>query len=191
MKTKPTEDGFTFDSREELEFYWWLKEAVEYKLIDFFLYHTDTFTLFDGIKGIKGLKGGMRGHVYTPDFTIQTSRGSILLKSRILTPIWRGPLKEIETYDSLPHVHLQLYSYIDVKGEWGGQYGAAREFALNQKWVFEEYGIYVQKIIPKKLFAKTWVPKKATFTEKTGKPSIKYKGCRSIKKYLEEVTKGD
>lgn len=188
MKTKPTEDSFTFDSREELEFYWWLKEAGEHKLIDSFLYHTETFPLFHGIKGIKGLKGGMRGHVYTPDFTIKVSRGSILLGSRVLTPIWRGPLKEIETYDSFPHAQT-LCSYIDVKGQWGGQYGAAREFSINQKWVFEKYGVYIQKIIPKKLFAKTWVPRKGTFTEKTGKPSIKYKGCRSIEEYLEEVGK--
>ena len=74
------------------------------------------------------------------------------------------------------------FSYIDVKGLFDRNKSNST-FSIIQKVLFSEKGIYAQKIVPEKLFERTFTPKKYLKTDKSGKP-------RKIKwevKLLEEI----
>ena len=43
-----------------------------------------------------------------------------------------------------------------------------RLFSINQKWMYSEHGIYIQKVIPQKLFADTFTPKRYLMTDGGG-----------------------
>ena len=46
----------------------------------------------------------------------------------------------------------------------------------------------MQKVIPEKLFKKTWVPEAARLSPKKRQPVKKYIGCKSIKEFINENT---
>lgn len=71
---------------------------------------------------------------------------------------------------------------VDIKGGWANHRSRNSSdvtFPLNQKFVYDKYGVYVNKVVisPGKGFFKNfWAPDEAFVTEK-GNPSIRYKGC--------------
>ena len=69
------------------------------------------------------------------------------------------------------------FSVVDVKGTYN-QNDAWRRFSIDQKWVFQNFGIYIQKIIPapdskgypkSALFSSVFMPKRYQITDKSGK----------------------
>ena len=51
--------------------------------------------------------------------------------------------------------------YIDVKGEFAGRTNSTQyTFPIKQKWMYDKYQIYVNKIVPSKLFKQTFEPAK-------------------------------
>ena len=72
---------------------------------------------------------------------------------------------------------------IDVKGAFN-QHGGDREFSINQKWTYEKYGVFVNKVIPEKLFKSTWCPQGARLTSKTRQIKKKYAKCKTIEEFL-------
>lgn len=150
--------GYKFDSKEELDVFEWILEAKEYGFIDEYEYQPKSFTLFDGIKNQKG-KYVVRPHVYTADFKIVFSDKWVEFRKN----------NKIRIFDKFDEKTV----YIDVKGSWS-KYDDGRSFVINFKWTLSKFGIYVWKIIPLKLFEKTWLPKRCVFTRKTHKVSAKY-----------------
>ncbi len=73
---------------------------------------------------------------------------------------------------------------IDTKGDWMNR-GSKQEFSMNQKWLYQRHGIYVNKVVPHKFFERTWAPREAMFG-KRGKQRKKFSKCR----LLEEVQVG-
>ena len=70
-------------------------------------------------------------------------------------------------------------------------------FPLKQKWLYKDYGIYTNKIVPDKLFESTFTPKKVIDTEvykrdipnrniKMGDTKLKYK-ITTIKEWLKTI----
>ena len=167
---KITYDSIEFDSQEELEFWHWLNEAYEAGLIAGYEYHkrswalsekqtyTDIVELKTKIKEVE--KHLMHPHVYTPDFEIFGA-------------------KDIGLID----VHQDGWHVVDVKGTFN-MYGGDREFSINQKWMYDKHGVYVHKVVPEKLFKKTWCPELVRYTPKTGKLRKKYIKCKTIKEFL-------
>lgn len=150
--------GYRFDSKEELDVYEWLLEAQSLGFIEDIEYQPKSFELFEGYKNAKG-KYMIRPHVYTADFHFKFTDDWIRFRKA-------NKLKIFDKFD-------EKDIYIDVKGSWS-IYDDGRSHQINTKWMFSKYGIYVWKIVPIKLFEKTWLPKNCVFTRKTKKISAKY-----------------
>jgi hypothetical protein len=136
-----------FDSKEEQWFSWWLDELKEKGLIQWYE-RSKPYNLFNGEKELK-----LRAHEYTPDFDIYWDEDD--LKKAILKPT-SGALSIVEVKPSFDAHNM------------------TRLFKLNQKWVYQKYGIYVELVIPEKLFEKTFCPDRFRYTDSG-------KGLRKLK----------
>lgn len=170
-KNKYICDGIEFKSEEELEFYHWLVEAKDYGFVKEFSYEPKSYDLSpkQTIEVEKKLKTKTKivekhlfhPHEYTPDF--------------IFTPDEKWSL--LEGKDKL--IASSGEFVIDVKGTFQ-KHDGSRSFSINQKWVYDKHGVYVNKLIPKKFFKLTWVPEKCRFTPKQGKLKTAYAKCQTL-----------
>jgi len=168
-----------FRSDEELEVYCWLKEAEEKHLVSDIKYEKSVFELSQNqdISYLTQLKTKtkicskhlLKPHIYTPDFEFNVT-GICMYQFFINTS----------------YLHKETV-IIDVKGSFN-KFGDPKQFAINQKWVYSKFDEYIEKIVPEKLFKKTFAPKICLFTPSTGKRSTskKVKGCKSINEFMEE-----
>lgn len=159
--------GIEYDSREEIYFVWYLDELQAAGYIEHYRYQPEPFSLFPPVKynWIKPLKTKkktmtttlLRAHSYQADFEIY----------------WCPMAEEVffnnNKITDAPFVAKYLVSFIDVKPDYDMQ-NMTRLFHINQKWVHQQYGIYVQKIVPQELFKKTFIPERYLFTDKSLKP---------------------
>lgn len=165
-----------FDSNEEKHFSWYLDELKSRDIITEWQYHPKPFLLSDKVTHTY-IKSGkkkstelqaflMHPHSYQADFIIYWNAG------------WEG--RFFMCLDSLLSLNYPFitnmsksgrpYSVIDVKGSFAGpRNNSAITFPLDQKWVYQNYNIYVQKIIPKELFENTFIPGKYLSTDKTNR----------------------
>ena len=175
-KQKPTYKGVEYDSQEEIEIAMWIEEAIEAGLImPKVVYQPEAYKLSPKqtktvLKQLKTKskqveKHLLHPHKYTADFKIIfTTKGK-----KLLPFIGSG--------------HNDTRAVIDVKGAFN-QHGGDREFSINQKWTYEKYGVFVNKVIPEKLFKSTWVPDGARLTSKTRQIKKKYAKCKTIEEFL-------
>ena len=52
--------------------------------------------------------------------------------------------------------------------------------------MMQKHGIYVNKVVPEKLFKKTWCPEACRYTGVKKQPVKKFIGCKTIKEYLND-----
>jgi len=185
MKKKQRTDQFKSD--EELYFSWWLDELKEEKIVSDWKYEDHDYYLSP--KMTTTTEYGtykLQEHKYTPDFHIYWSVDRVelcKLKLGILVSFPVGGL-----------------SLVDVKGGYSNNFNDMR-FPLNQKWMMEKLGLYVNKVIPidgfrinskkqkvlkKCLFSETFTPKKYLLTP-TGKARTIHWKVRSIEQFLEDI----
>lgn len=153
-------------SEEEVFFLWYLEELQEAEYVDKFTSKPHSFKLSDkvvlnfvqqGKKSSKTVpKTLLHDHIYTPDFEI----------------VWTKKADRVFTASGGNFLGLKIpfytdgnYSCIEVKPEFDHK-AMQRFFSLNQKWVYNSKGIFVQKIIPNKIFAATFTPKKVVEASK-------------------------
>ena len=191
---KITYNGIDFDSEEERLFYLYLEELKINGFVKDYTYHVNSFTLSESVKysWIKKIKTKdkkiestlLQGHIYTPDYWIEWT-------PKALGIFYFSAFDEENRLDEIPFINNKEgeYSgtYVEVKPSFDMN-NMQRLFSINQKWVYQEYGVYVQKIIPVGkatcLFAKTFVPKEAMLTAKTKVPK-KYKfETKSLQDFL-------
>lgn len=164
------------DSVEESDMFNWLCEAAELGLILDFQYQPEPIKLFDSVDYVnsKNKKRNLfREHVYTPDFIIKVKPGSV----PDLDILFKIP------YDRVTQSEYDVY--VDVKGTFMSNDGG-RSFSINQKWVYQLTGIYVQKIVPKDFFKKAGCPKESFVTRKTNKSRKMFAGYPSISQSLKK-----
>lgn len=168
-------NGIEFDSKEEVDFYCWLKEAEQYGIIKGFKYnHThyvlsnkETTTVYKKLKTKTKTveKHLFHEHVYTPDF-------------------WIFPAPKLDLFDhGLITTHNPDEIIVDVKGTFQLNDGS-RSFSINQKWMYSKYGIYVNKLIPEKFFQKTFCPLYCKHTPKTKKIRAKMKNVPTLEEKI-------
>jgi len=170
---KPSQGGYTYngisyDSKEEIYFSWYLDELFEAGYIDEYCRQPEPFSLFDPVRynwilSLKTKKKEMtttllRAHSYQADFKIEWNASAINLFFDI-NKLNGGPFFSSE-YGT---------SFIDVKPSFDMQ-NMTRLFTINQKWVYQRFGVYVQKIVPQKLFKATFTPNRYLYTDKSSKP---------------------
>ena len=165
-------DGRNFDSREEIDFYYWLLEARSAGLIRAWSYQPHTFELAPKVtvkreiilKTKTKIEESHLLHpcVYTPDFALIPGDRFHLIS---------------------PYFHRNRESaWIDVKGTYS-LHNDAVKFSLLQKWMFQKFGVYVNKIIPVTLFEKTFVPRRSAYN-KNGTLRSCYTNCRTLSAFL-------
>lgn len=172
-----------FDSKEELYVYWWLKELQD----NGFIIHIDTnpesFILSEEVKEkllkttTKGtrerLRTILREHIYTTDFKVTWDKKAkgIFYKTMV------EPSDEILPFVASPEENI---TYLEVKPLFD-QNNMERLFTVNQKWMYDKYRIFINKVIPIKqgktgkssgLFNNTFVPQRYLRTD-TGRQARK------------------
>lgn len=171
-RLKPTEDGYTFDSSEELHAYWWFKELKENGYIDEIIPHPQSFNLsrkfiVEYTKVMKKVpsktieKTIMHPHGYSCDFKIVWNKKALesVIFDSMLTPI----TSTRSTHFDRLMAH-KLISFIEVKPVFD-QNNMTRAFMINQKWVMEKYSTYINLFVPPKIFKKTFTPKRYLLTD--------------------------
>lgn len=171
-------DNNIFDSNEEVDFYHWLVEAKQLGYIDSFVYHPQSWVLSEKKTQIATVgkktktKHLLHPHTYTCDFVF------LLGKDPDCNLIEEFPKAKIisNNCDDIGYV------YVDVKGAFVGKYNnSAITFLINQKWVYEKYGEFVNKVVPKTFFKNTWLPENSAY----GKRGNKLKKWDGYSLYIE------
>ena len=180
-----------FDSNEERYFYWAIEELQQKEIILRWAYHPKPFPLSDrvGHECMEEKKAKtkliekfiMHPHSYQADFLLYWNPG---WEGRLFMTL-DGWLDLNYPFIANMNKNKEPYSVIDVKGSFAGKHNnSAVTFPLDQKWTYSKYKIYVQKIIPKDLFANTFTPAKYLKTDVSGKArKIKFKTV-SIDQYM-------
>lgn len=170
-----------YASDEEWYFSWYLQELIDAGFIDKTIYQPEAYNLSgkhtyhvesNGRKKAKDFHL-MKKHIYTADWKIHWDKKAL----GVFIPMPHEKFKDTGFFAN------GLYSVIDIKGMFAGRNNtSAATFPLNQKWVYQMFGDFVQKVIPIKLFESTFVPQRYLLTDrKTQKRKIKF-----IPKTLEE-----
>lgn len=150
--------SYEFKSEEERQFADWLDVCKDCKFVVDWKYEAQCFELlqaksyFEEVSMKTKTKSTERSlcqnTAYTPDFMVEFSDRGLdvfhtVFKKSILTKPKESPKGVL---------------FFDTKGEFDRQQGDGRFFSLVQKLTYEKTGIWVEKIIPKKLFQKTFAP---------------------------------
>ncbi len=176
------------DSTEEEQFHLWLIEAEENGLVTNVEYHPEHIILYPSskvpfnkqlktkVKVIeKHLLAGLR---YEPDFTFS------------LTEKFMRIFKKLNIFD-INGKHYEEYQQpfkviADTKGGFVGfANNSGITFPIKQKVVWHEKSVYIQKIIPKDWFKKTFLPAKLAY-KKTGGLRVEATRCKLLKNFLGE-----
>lgn len=168
-----------FDSTEEWEFWNWLLEAEKHELVSDIEYHSKTFILSEKIEYPKVI------HLKTKDKIIYPT----LLNGCTYTPDFQFKIHSDVIREHIKKLHTVVYDkvIVDTKGSFGSSKNTAHAtFPIKAKWMFQKHGLYIEKVVPGKLFKKTWVPEAARYTEKKKIVKKEYRNTPIIKKYLEE-----
>lgn len=184
-------------SDEEIYFMEWLKEAMKDELVEEYKHQPLPFKLSEQIafleqKGKKTIVNELlKEHEYQADFKIHWGQKAFDI----------GLVKFVGDNTSKGIFECQMLkgkpiSVVDTKGSFAGNKNDQR-FPLNQKWVFQKYGIYVQKIVPfgsgmmkTCLFNKTWTAKAYAFRERKdrkGHLTVYVDKVRMIDEYLNQL----
>jgi hypothetical protein len=175
-----------YDSWEEYYFSEWLKELQEAGYIKETEYHPPALTLAEPVdymvkrvlhrkrvanNTLIDAKTLMREHTYQYDWKITWApKAEGILYCRL-----DGFIENLSIFFAEER-NSEIVSYIDIKGSFSNSSLDTR-FPLNQKWVFQKYGIYVQKVVLVKsvkkgvrkvysgLFPDTFVPERYLMTD--------------------------
>lgn len=188
-----------YPSWEELYFSWYLDDLKKHGYIYHYEYQPEAKTIYPAttIPWTQQLKTKtvMKDHsifselTYTTDFKIFWEKKALGVFANDGSPCINRPyFMGLDSHDFLEEYTTE----VDVKGD--HSLGQSKKnfsqysFPFKQKMCYSYLGIYVQKIIPAKLFSDTFVPKRYFFTD-TGKPGrklTKIKKPLTISEYIEK-----
>ena len=147
-KKKYEYQDILYDSKEEIYFRWLLDDI---DFIDDIIYNCNNIALSEKTKLLKK-------HIYTPDFIINWTPN----KGLKYTVEFDETLKRKDIKNKI--VRQCNISYIEIKGAYT-IYNNHREFALNQKWTYEKYGLFVQKVEIPRFFDSFFYPFRYHYTD--------------------------
>lgn len=182
--------GIEYDSLEELSFLQWTSDLIKAGYIKS-IERSESFLLCDAfqINYAEQLKtkskpmqqGILHGHSYTPEFKIIWNRKG---QEKFVHPI--NLPKKFERlflgYSEIDKGEPFFVTYIEIKPVWD-QNNMERLFKVNQKWMWQKHGIFVNLVKCPILFADTFTPNEYLTTPSGFKRKIKWK-IRSLYQYL-------
>jgi len=177
---------YEFKSDEEKQFADWLEEAKLHGLVSAFEYEPKTFDLIpakhytETVQTKRNLTQEVERSLlndlqYTPDFKIQISDVGL----PILTEIFKKSIRTAEN----PHI-----VWVDTKGKFSRNDGN-RSFSIIQKIFYDVHNIYVEKVVPEKLFEKTFSPESVRWMKSRKLPTKTKIGTttRTVAEFLKEI----
>lgn len=162
------------DSQEECDFIQWCSEATQLSIINDYEYQPEPFMLFDAVsyETLNGKKRSLlQKHQYSPDFIVT------------FNPQISQTLSNAFKLSHDQFLQSEVKVYLDVKGVFQRN-GSGRAFSLNQKWVYQKFGIYVQKLVPCEFFKDCGCPVLCFTSLKTKRIRSMYKGFQTISEKL-------
>lgn len=179
---KPTYNNIVFDSEDEVEMMKWCEEAKKYGFIKDYSYHPDPFLLSDSVyeyvhntkvlktKTVEETKKRtlLQPCTYKPDFVL-------VEPIPVICNLFKGVDNEKEIL-------------IDVKGSFCAQTAKVQVFSIVRKWVYQKYSKFVNKVVVKDFFGKTFVPSTARIG-KSGKVLSKFKDCPTVEQFIMKISK--
>ena len=180
MVKKHEYKGVQYDSSEEVEFVMWLEELGHAGYIVDWHYHPNKYeltpkqtydeTIILKTKMVTRTKTLLRPHTYEPDFIVS--------------------IRMSKCTELFEQIKLKEYSkatyFFDVKGTFDRN-KSNTIFSINQKLMYDKYHIYVNKVVPAKLFKQTFVPKGCAYMKNRKVLTMRkpYKNCVFIEEFLE------
>jgi ribosomal protein S8 len=165
-----------YDSKEEIYMSWWLSELKDRGYIKEYEYQPLAFSLSSSVehRWVEVLKTKckaktctmLREHGYSADFRIEWTH--LAEGPFIAPPEKRWTVAPI-------YASCNLSSFIDVKPAFQRHEARSAIFAVNQKWVYQKFNVYVQPIVvvsngrglpTNALFNSTFIPRRFRFTDK-------------------------
>lgn len=175
---------YEFKSNEEQMFADWLDEAKNVGFVNSWTYEPSSFLLIPAKTYVEVVKTKTKTKkvdknlhlqcTYTPDFCVQfTESGKQAFEIAFK--------KTFGTRDGLEH-------YFDTKGLFDKRQGDGRFFSVIQKLMFLVHGIWVEKVIPKTLFEKTYAPENVIWMKSRKVPTKTKIGtkCKAIQEFVYE-----
>lgn len=173
-------NGIVFDSKEEIQFYIFLRDIKKLGLILEFEYQPSSFLLIPKaeIEESYHTKSGKlkiktktlyRDHSYTADFKVIVNPETFYA-----SPIYQNGKLNVN--------NLTNTFYVDVKGSYN-KFGGDRIFPIHQKMVYWKFKEHVNKIIPDELFLRIgYVPEELRWMKNRKEKTLytKYLGLKSL-----------
>lgn len=178
------------DSKEELYTTWWLDELKKNGYV-LNWYRCDTYLLSPTInlsllaprkkKPLVLKKTILKEHRYTPDFVVEWSANALRLfiDDKGVAPLL---ITKPDCF-ALGGDNCKLFTILEVKPVFDSQ-NMTRLFRLNQKWMLAKFGVFVNLVIPEKLFEQTFAPARYLFTDKSGKTRKLKRRLNSLDEYV-------
>jgi len=148
-KEKPVYNNIQFDSTEEMEFYYWLEEALKLGYIEDLEFHNQVFKLFEKSRVPCSKTIRKQGFV-----TLQDCEYELDFRFK--------PTLKLENFEHGLVPNDDGWVYVDTKGTFKGN---DTVFSIKQKLMYLKYSIYINRVVPIKYFAKTWLPERAGLTK--------------------------
>lgn len=168
-REKIKEDGYEFDSWEEVHFWWWCQALMRAGYIETFIVEPPSFKLTEPIiveyhKPMKKVADKMvpeeimKGNLYTCDALIKwTDKAKDIFFTSIDSTIRKkksNALQYMIAHNSPQH---GWYSYVEVKPAFD-QNNMTRLAKNNIKHVYSKFGKFINLVIPEKLYNKSFTP---------------------------------
>lgn len=191
--TKGVYKGLEYDSLGELAVLQWLFELKALGVIKA-IKRADSYLLSDTLinnyalqkKSVSSIpieQNLMRGHSYTPEFEVIWDR------KRAENLVWimgtRTKFDKVFIGHTVKDNTTELVTVIEVKPSFD-QNNMERLFKLNQKWMWDKHGIFVNLVKVNDLFPNTFTPK-GFLTTPTGKRRILKWPHVSVNQYVNRV----
>lgn len=160
-----TYKGIEYESQEELMLLYWLEELQENGYVEK-ITRAESMVLCEPaerrwaeekqmktkIKVVEKRTNVLQGHIYTPEYKVEWNDSARpMIIDYLLSPKKSNSILKYTAKGG------QLITYLEVKPEYD-QNNMTRLFTINQKWVYKEYGIYINLVKPYNLYEKTFTP---------------------------------
>jgi hypothetical protein len=172
--TKGIYKGVAYESLEELAFLQWASEAQKAGFI-LSIERADPYLLCKSLvhdyavnlktKSKPATQTLLHGHSYTPEFVIRWNKHAI--DKFVWVPT------QSKKFEALFVGYFEegvLSCVIEVKPMFD-QNNMERLFKVNQKWMWEKYGVFVNLVKPQRLFQETFTPSEYRTTP-SGRPRV-------------------
>ena len=166
----------TIDSNEEQYFVWWLEDLERYGYINSFgraegyklanestVHWTQEKQLKKSTKIEDKSKSLFQDLIYTPDFDVNFD---IIGVNKLFVRLYQDLNVHALSGKPVPSglMTVDTRAIVEIKPNFDFK-GMSKKTIILRKLVFEKYGIYINQVIPEKLFKNTFVPQRYLRTD--------------------------